>query len=115
MDGFLWRGEDTDRAGVYFDGEFEQIRSFRDGDVLVCEAVLSGKTVRFEMSEKSITIHTADKIRFVKRDGGELEFRPDRICAVHNGCAYEVGVTGECAPDGTISPTNGRIVFDMSI
>ena len=32
MDGFLWRRGDTDRAGVYF-----------DGDVLVCEAVLSGE------------------------------------------------------------------------
>ncbi len=32
MDGFLWRRGNTDRAGVYF-----------DGDVLVCEAVLSGE------------------------------------------------------------------------
>ncbi len=115
MDGFLWRREDTDHAGIYFGGSFENIRSYRDGDLLVAEASVSGREIRFEMSEKSIVIYTEDDISFSKKDDCGLVFEKNKIRGVHNGRSYEIGVDGVCSEREVISPVNKKIVFDMSL
>lgn len=114
MDGYLWRREDDNRAGIYFDGQLQNFRTFRDGDSLVAEAVLSGKTVRIEMAEKGIIVFIDGSLRFSKKPGEELTFSDTAIRGTHKGYAYEVGVTGRCSADGVIAPENGKIILDMT-
>lgn len=114
MDGFQWRCEETNRAGIYFDGEFQGLRTRREGEDLVVEASFTEGDARLVFSERQIAIWGERGIRFVKSASPNVVYEKDKIIYCHNGYPYTVGVQGAVHGDGAIEPHMGKIVLELA-
>ena len=114
MQGYLWRKAETDRAGIYFDGQFGGMKAYKDGSDFIIEVKLDNETVKISMTEEKITINTQKDIRFVVKDDVNIRFNETEILYRYNDKRYSIHLIGKCDAKGVISPVNGEIVFTMA-
>ena len=115
MDGYLWRREDSGRAGIYFDGEYKQMKCYKSGGKFVIDAVFKDYTSSIVLSEDKISINTSKPIRFKVNDKAIISFAEHMLSYEHRGMGYNVPVNGVCDAEGVVQPLNNKIEFIMKV
>ena len=110
MDGFLWRRDDTNRAGIYFDDAFKSLKTYKSDDRLVTDIEFVNSTVKVIFSENSIEIYTDKALNIMKNDDIIITYENECLCYTHNGCDYNIGLKGKYFQN-VIEPVNGEIIF----
>lgn len=111
INGFLWKRNDIDRGGIYFDGNCSEVKTHKENNDLIIDIVLDSEKVKIILNESGITIKTTHKIRFVTKEDIPARFEEHEIRYNHNGYDYVVKIAGECDENGVISPINDKIVM----
>ncbi len=115
MDGYLWRKEETGRAGIYFKGKYKQMKCSKKGSDFVVDVDFEDNSVSVIMTEEKITINTSEPIRFILSGKVKIGFEAHEICYENYGMKYSVPVTGSCGSDGVIAPNDGKIELIMNL
>ena len=114
MDGFLWRRDESGRAGIYFDGKYKEMKCYKKESDFVIDIDFEDYRASVVMTEETIIINTSRPIRFIINDKVKIDFEEHKLCYENYGMKYSVPLSGSCSSDGIITPCDGKIELLMN-